>query len=84
YYEVCYDATQDGNCNGSWQNVGTALSTTISGLAANTLHEWQVRACNAVGCTGADGGAWWTFTTASGPAPFSKLTPAPGAQNQPT
>jgi hypothetical protein len=65
HYEVCYDTTINGACNGTWQNVGNVLNTTLGGLAPGTQYEWQVRACNNAGCNGgADSGAWWTFTTA--------------------
>jgi len=84
HYEVCHDTNTNGICNGTWQNVGNVLSTTLSGLSPGTPYEWQVRACNSAGCNGgADNGAWWTFTTATGPAGFSKLSPANGTPGQP-
>ncbi len=84
-YQVCYDTTVNGSCNGTWQSVGNVSSTALSGLTAGTLYEWQVRACNVAGCNGgADNGAWWTFTTAMPPGAFSKTSPANGATNQPT
>jgi uncharacterized repeat protein (TIGR01451 family) len=85
HYEVCYDTTINGACNGTWQNVGNVLNTTLGGLAPGTQYEWQVRACNNAGCNGgADSGAWWTFTTASGPAGFSKASPAHNSSGHPT
>ncbi|MCS7054931.1 MAG: FG-GAP-like repeat-containing protein, partial [Thermoflexales bacterium] len=79
-YQVCYDTSLNGTCNGTWQSVGNTGSTVLNGLTPGTPYEWQVRACNLAGCNGgADGGAWWTFTTASGPAAFNKLTPPPGS-----
>ena len=86
YYQVCYDTTINGACNGTWQNVGNVISTTLSGLTPGTQYEWQVGACDDdVGCNGgADGGTWWTFTTATGPAGFSKASPLNGTPGLPT
>ena len=43
-----------------------------------------MRACNLAGCNGgADNGAWWTFTTATGPAGFSKASPLNGTTGHP-
>jgi uncharacterized repeat protein (TIGR01451 family) len=84
YYQVCYDTNLNGACNGTWQNVN-GTSQALSGLAPGATYEWQVRACDDdVGCNGgADSGAWWTFTTASGPAGFSKASPFNGTTGHP-
>jgi uncharacterized repeat protein (TIGR01451 family) len=84
YYQVCYDTNLNGACNGTWQNVN-GTSQALSGLAPGATYEWQVRACDDdVGCNGgADNGAWWTFTTASGPAGFSKASPLNGTTGHP-
>ena len=62
-YEICYDTTGDSACTGTWTNVGTATSRTISGLARATTYYWQVRANNAGGQTQANTGTWWSFKT---------------------
>jgi mannan endo-1,4-beta-mannosidase len=62
-YEYCLDVAPNGTCNGAWVPVGTATSASVSGLPNRTVHEWQVRAVNAVGTTVANGGNWWQFTT---------------------
>jgi len=84
YYELCYDTSVNGACNGTWQNVN-GTSQALSGLAPGATYEWQVRACNLAGCNGgADNGVWWTFTTATGPAGFSKASPAHNSSGHPT
>jgi serine protease len=61
-YEVCFDRTLDGACNGTWTAIsGTSAGT--SGLRKSTTYEWQVRAVNGSGTTVADSGTWYRFTT---------------------
>jgi peptidyl-Asp metalloendopeptidase len=84
-YEVCYDTSNNNNCDSSWQNLGNATSTTITGLSNNTTYSWQVRAYNGSSYTSANSGTWWSFTTVAAalPGAFSKLEPANEAANQP-
>jgi uncharacterized repeat protein (TIGR01451 family) len=84
HYELCYDTTLNGACNASWLNVSSLSSFLLSGLTLGTTYEWQVRACNIAGCNGgANNGGWWLFTTATGPAAFSKLSPADNSSGLP-
>ncbi len=47
-YEVCYDTTDNDNCDASW--ISTPLtSTVISGLSSKTTNYWQERAGNDFG-----------------------------------
>ena len=63
-YEYCYDTTDNASCDTAWNSVGTATSTVLSGLIERTTYYWQLRAIGSSGTTYADGGTWWTFTTA--------------------
>ncbi|HQP44104.1 MAG TPA: hypothetical protein PLV66_10545, partial [Thermoanaerobaculales bacterium] len=83
-FEVCFDALDNGVCDTSWSNVGSAMSTQVGGLTGGTTYSWQVRAFNSYGSTEADEGTWWTFTTEGLPLPgaFSKIAPANGATGQ--
>ncbi|MFM7719115.1 MAG: hypothetical protein ACKO8G_06470, partial [Actinomycetota bacterium] len=62
-YEYCYDATVNSACDASWVSTSGARTATLSGLARKRSYEWQVRAVNAMGTTGANAGRWWKFTT---------------------
>jgi hypothetical protein len=66
-YRYCRDTTNNNSCDGTWISVGTALSTSVSGLAALTTYYWQVEAQNAIGSTPANSGGWWAFTTTAPP-----------------
>ena len=77
-YEYCADTTSGTTCTTSWVPVGTATSTTISGLLAGKKYFWQVRATNANGTTYANAGVWWYFTTIAAPGAFAKKTPSNG------
>jgi hypothetical protein len=71
-YEYCIDTNSDNTCNSSWISTGTSASVGLSGLTPAISYYWQVRANNASGTTNANGGTWWSFTTASstsGPTP---------------
>lgn len=68
-YEYCLDPFNNNTCDGLWTSLGTSTSVPMSGLALSTTYYWQVRANNTSGATAADGGAWWSFTTASSISP---------------
>jgi hypothetical protein len=80
-YEYCRDTIANAVCDSTWTSVGAQTTATLNGLALGTTYQWQVRARNAAGTTVANGGAWWSFTTAGVPAAFGKVTPATGAIN---
>ena len=76
-YEDRLDATNNSACDGTWQTAASGV--TVSGLPASMTFYWQVRARNSGGVTLADGGAWWSFATASGtPTGPTKISPAWG------
>jgi hypothetical protein len=88
FYEYCFDTTNDGACT-TWVNNGTSTSVIIGTLSTNTTYYWQVRATNSFGTTYAEGSstAFWSFTTGSPPAAFSKISPsnlASGISTSPT
>jgi hypothetical protein len=60
-YEYCYAITT--GCT-SWTSVGTATSVGPTGLYKGTTYYWQVRAVNNSGSIMANGGTYWSFTTA--------------------
>jgi hypothetical protein len=64
-YEYCLDTSNNNACNATWISTAAATSAPLSGLAASTSYFWQVRANNSVSTTYADGGTWWSFTTAA-------------------
>jgi hypothetical protein len=71
-----------------WVTVGPYTQVTVPvSLSPNTLYYWWVRAVDAQGnTTGADGGAYWTFTTVQNvtvPGAFSKVAPTDTATSQP-
>jgi hypothetical protein len=63
-YEICYDSTNNDTCDGSWISALKNTRKIISGLSSATTYYWQVRAINGFGTIYANGGAWWSFTTA--------------------
>jgi hypothetical protein len=64
-YEYCLDTTADSACGTSWISVGTATSALAGGLANGVTYSWQVRSVNPAATTHANGGVWWSFTTAA-------------------
>ncbi len=72
-YQYCIDTVNDSACAGGWIPTGST-SASISGLSNGTSYYWQVQAVNASGLTDANGGTWWSFSTA--PGAFSKTTPS--------
>lgn len=70
--------------NKKWQTAGTGTSVTVSGLSANTVYYWQIRALDASNNTvEANNGAWWRFKTQPGLGAFGKISPAINAVDQP-
>jgi hypothetical protein len=63
-YQYCYDKTNDNTCT-TWIDNGTSTSVLLSGLSANTIYFWHVRAVNSAGITYANASAtlFWKFTT---------------------
>lgn len=83
-YYYCYDKTNDNACT-NWVNNGTATSKTLSGLTANTMYYWHVRAVNKFGATYSNSSktAFWSFKTGVLPTSFSKSSPTNSATNRP-
>jgi uncharacterized repeat protein (TIGR01451 family) len=86
YYQVCVGLSP-GVC--TFVNVTTTANTTsyaLTGLDYGTMYHWQISACNAGGCTPANNGVGWSFSTLNPPTPgpFQKTTPANGAIGVPT
>ncbi len=76
-YQYCYDTISNSTCEGTWKDVGTAISAVLPALDYSTKYYWQVRAINPGGTVEANTGAWWNFTTLpQAPAGFSKISPA--------
>ncbi|MFA5873369.1 MAG: hypothetical protein WC832_05335 [Anaerolineales bacterium] len=63
-YEYCINTSNDNACT-TWTSTAASTSVGLSGLTPTTPYYWQVRANNASGSTNADGGTWWSFTTAA-------------------
>ena len=76
-YEYCVDTTNNNTCDGTWTST-SATAASLNGLNRNTTYWWQVRSLNAVGMTEANGGTWWTFTTAGPPTPSARARRATG------
>ena len=62
-YAYCFDTSDNDECNTSWVTASGG-TVTLSGLTKGTVYYWQVRATNVAAETYADGGTWWSFTTA--------------------
>jgi hypothetical protein len=67
-YEYCIDTSNNNACDATWTSTVASTSVGLSGLTPATSYYWQVRANNALGTTNANGGTWWSFTTASSPS----------------
>jgi len=72
-YEYCIDTSNNSACDATWISTAASTSAGLSGLTPAIKYYWQVRANNASGTTNADGGTWWSFTTAGSPT-----SPTPG------
>jgi uncharacterized repeat protein (TIGR01451 family) len=86
YYQVCVGLSP-GVC--TFVNVTVTANATgyaLTGLDYGTTYHWQISACNAGGCTPANNGVGWSFSTLNPPVPgpFQKTTPANGAIGVPT
>ena len=70
-YEYCIDIEEVNNdeCDTSWISTGSSTSAALSNLLYETTYYWQVRAVNSETAVEANGGTWWSFTTADGIAP---------------
>jgi hypothetical protein len=67
-FEYCIDTTNNSACDAAWISTAASTSVGLTGLTPATSYFWQARAINASGITEANGGTWWTFTTAGAPA----------------
>ena len=78
-YYYCIDTSNNGSCDSGWIYIGNA--TTSAPLAAGpaTTYYWQVRASNGGGTSDADGGTFWSFTTA-GAGPTISTAGLPGVR----
>jgi len=82
-YAYCYDTNDNNACDTTWITT-TGTSVQISGLSQGVTYYWQVRAANNESAREADGGIWWSFTTApSSPGLFSKISPLNGTGRAP-
>ena len=74
-YMVCWDTTNNGVCDTTWQWNATATSRVVE-LPTTGTYYWQVKTV-AAPPTEADEGAWWSVTVTSPPL-FTKIAPATG------
>jgi len=82
-YAYCYDTINNNACDATWITT-SQTSAQISGLSQGSTYYWQVRAVNNDGVREANGGVWWSFTTApSRPGLFSKTSPPDGTARTP-
>ena len=82
-YAYCYDTINNNACDATWITT-SQTSAQISGLSQGITYYWQVRAVNNDGVREANGGDWWSFTTApSRPGLFSKTSPPDGTARTP-
>lgn len=79
-YEYCVVAGVATPCT-TWISNGAATSVALSGLVANTLYSWQVRAHDAAGTATAEANVSlrYTFTTGTVAGAFAKSAPANAA-----
>ncbi len=63
-YQVCWDNSNDDTC-ANWVSVGANNTKSLSGLLPSSTYYWQARATTAGGTVLADGGSWWSFSTAA-------------------
>ena len=81
-FQYCVDTSNNNICDGTWKYVFNGHSVNLSTLAPGTDYYWQVQAYNSAGTTEANGGTWWSFSTAGPPGPFAKKSPANGSTAQ--
>ena len=72
-YEYCVDTTNNSTCDSAWVSTGSSTSVSLAGLSPGRSCSWQVRAVNGVGTVQANGGTWWSFTTAAPTNPRADL-----------
>ena len=75
-YLVCWDTTDNGVCDTTWEWNATATSRVVEFPTTGTYY-WQVKTV-AAPPTEADDGAWWHVTVTAPPL-FTKIAPAHGA-----
>ena len=63
-YEYCIDQVANAQCDTGWLSAGRNTEADVT-LNPGTTYQWQVRAVGGSGTTDANGGAWWTFSTAA-------------------
>jgi len=61
-YEYCIDLINNNQCDQTW--VPVAGTSAVVSVSPGTTYYWQARAVNGSTPTEADGGVWWTLTTA--------------------
>ena len=74
-YWVCWDTSNNNNCDTAWWPNGGGTSRNLSGLAPGTYY-WQVRVQTSAGISEADNGVWTSFTV-TGPSPSDAPTETP-------
>jgi hypothetical protein len=60
-FYVCYDTTNNNQCDTNWQPTAASAGWTFNGLTPGTYY-WQARAMVGATTTEADNGTWWSFT----------------------
>ncbi len=78
-YYLCIDTVDNNKCDtggwtGRWMYWSDTSYSSFTAMKPGTTYYWQVRAQNSKGTTYADGGAWWSFTTAES-AGILEVTP---------
>ena len=63
-YEYCVDTIGNNVCDTAWVSTTSTYATVMSGISANVIYFWQVRAVNSGGKVEANGGTWFLFATA--------------------
>ncbi len=75
-YWVCWDTSNNNNCDSVWWPNGGGTVRQLSGLAPGTYY-WQVRTQTGAGFGDGDGGTWWQFSV-SAPTPMPETTALEG------
>ena len=77
-YQVCWDTSDNNQCDTAWWPNGGGTTRTLAGLAPGTYF-WQARVQTGATLTEADGNTWWTFTVGTPEIVFGKEVPGHGA-----